>query len=153
MDDKIITSAEVAEAAALPCQHEVHVKPDAPEALTQVPEPMKKVPEAKSPARWAYERLILYIQNFEKQLDGEHEVAMGFAGGDAGVVRIEGMGYFDPDILTFYGTDMSGAKTQAVQHVSQLNVLLRAMQKAVPEEPAQRIGFRLGTELEGSSEA
>ncbi|TNJ47631.1 DUF6173 family protein [Phaeobacter sp. B1627] len=143
MDDKIATSAELAEAAALPCHHEVHTDPDAPSALKNVPGPMQKVPEKKSPARWAYERLILYIKNFEEQLDGEHEVAMGFAGGDAGVLRIEGMGYFDPDIVTFYGSDSGGARTQLVQHVSQLNVILRAMAKPKPEEPAKRIGFRL----------
>ncbi|OIQ30166.1 MAG: hypothetical protein BM562_10035 [Alphaproteobacteria bacterium MedPE-SWcel] len=149
MDDKIATSAEVAEAAALlPCHHEVHTDPDAPAALKDVPGPMQQVPEKKSPARWAYERLILYIKNFEEQLDGEHEVAMGFAGGDAGVLRIEGMGYFDPDIVTFYGSDSGGARTQLVQHVSQLNVILRAAAKPKPEEPAKRIGFRLVSELE-----
>ena len=153
MDDKISTSAEVAEAAALPCHREVHTDPDAPESLTDVPAQMQKVPspEQKSPARWAYERMILYIQNFEKTLDGEHEVAMGFAGGEAGVLRIEGMGYFDPDIVTFYGSDSSGAKTQLVQHVSQLNVILRAMPKPKPEEPAKRIGFRLVAELEDAA--
>ena len=41
-------------------------------------------------------------------------VAMGFTGGDAGVLRIEGMGYFDPDIVTFYGSDPVGGKTQLV---------------------------------------
>jgi len=148
MDDKIATSAEAAEAAALPCHREVHTDPAAPEGLRDVPAPMRQVPEKKSPAHWAYERLILYIQNFEKTLDGEHEVAMGFAGGDAGVLRIEGIGYFDPDIVTFYGSDSGGAKTQLVQHVSQLNVILRAMPKPKPEEPAKRIGFRLVAELE-----
>lgn len=66
--------------------------------------------EQKSPAQWAYERLILYIKNFEEQLDNEHEIAMGFAGGDAGVLRIEGIGYFDPDIITYYGSDGEGTK-------------------------------------------
>ena len=104
--------------------------------------------EAKSPAEWAYERLILYIQNFEEQLDNEHEIAMGFTGGDAGVLRIEGIGFFDPDIVTFYGTDMGGAKTQLIQHVSQLSVLLRALPKQ-PEAPEpNRIGFRLAKDLE-----
>jgi hypothetical protein len=46
---------------------------------------------------------------------------MGFVGGDAGVLRIEGMGYFDPDIVTFYGSDAAGSKTQLIQHVSQLS--------------------------------
>ncbi len=73
---------------------------------------------------------------------------MGFVGGDAGVLRIEGMGYYDPDIVTFYGTDGAGAKTQLVQHVSQMNVMLRALPKPREEVPANRIGFRLASDLE-----
>ena len=73
---------------------------------------------------------------------------MGFAGGDAGVLRIEGMGYFDPDIVTFYGTDATGAKTQLVQHVTQLNVMLRAIPKEVDAPEPNRIGFRLAEQLE-----
>ena len=69
-------------------------------------------------------------------------------GGDAGVLRIEGMGYFDPDIVTFYGSDPTGAKTQLVQHVSQLNVLLRALPKQVKAKAPRRIGFRLVQDLE-----
>jgi hypothetical protein len=73
---------------------------------------------------------------------------MGFAGGAAGVLRIEGVGYFNPDIVTFYGTDESGIKMQLIQHVAQLNVVLRAVAKATPEEePARRIGFRLAQDL------
>ena len=113
-----------------------------------LPEPLKKPVQNKSPAQWAYERLILYIQNFEKTLDGDHEVAMGFTGGDAGVMRIEGMGYFDPDMITFYGSDGTGARTQLVQHVSQLNVMLRTLPKTLEDQPANRIGFRLAEDLE-----
>ncbi|MEL6609102.1 MAG: DUF6173 family protein [Pseudomonadota bacterium] len=139
----IDTSAEALEAAALPRLREVHAKGDTPTPdVSQVSSKDKK-----SPAQWAYERLILYIQNFEKQLDGEHEVAMGFAGGDLGVMRIEGMGYFDPDIVTFYGTDPTGARTQLVQHVTQLNVMLRALPKQVEAAEPVRIGFRLAAAL------
>ena len=59
------------------------------------------------------------------------------------------MGYFDPDIITFYGSDATGAKTQLVQHVSQLSVMLRALPKQVEEAPPTRIGFRLAQDLEG----
>lgn len=97
----------------------------------------------KSEARWAYERMVHYIRNFESQLNPNEEVAMGFAGSDAGVVRIEGLGYYDPDILTFYGRDEDGMKTQLVQHVTQLSVMLRAVPKSLPEIPARRIGFHL----------
>ncbi|MCB4454733.1 DUF6173 family protein [Leisingera sp. McT4-56] len=148
MGDEISTSAEAAEAAVLPCVHEVHSDPDACAGLSKVPEKLQKPDAAKSPARWAYERLILYIQNFEQQLDAEHEVAMGFTGGNTGVLRIEGMGYFDPDIITFYGSEPNGSRTQLVQHVSQLNVMLRAVPKAREEAPANRIGFRLASDLQ-----
>ncbi len=150
MGDEIKTSAEAAEAAAMPRRHEVHADPNV-EPCKDVPDSVVQKPvDQKSPAEWAYERLILYIQNFEKQLDNEHEIAMGFTGGDAGVLRIEGMGFFDPDMVTFYGTDSMGAKNQLVQHVSQLNVMLRALPKEVQAEAPNRIGFRLAADLEGS---
>lgn len=150
MDDKIATSAEALEAAALPRAHDTRIKGQGgqidPAAL---PESARAKPvERKSPAEWAYERLVLYIQTFEKDLDSEHEVAMGFAGGEAGVMRIEGMGFFDPDIITFYGSDPTGAKTQLVQHVTQLNVMLRALPKQVEEAEPTRIGFKLAASLE-----
>ena len=69
---------------------------------------------------------------------------MGFTGGDAGVLRIEGMGYYDPDIVTFYGSDPTGSKTQLVQHVSQLNVMLRDLAQSVEQAEPNRIGFRSG---------
>lgn len=75
MDDTISTSAEAFEASALPRRCDTHTE-DAP-APQDLPESMTKTPvDQKSPARWAYERLALYIQNFEEQLDAEHEIAM-----------------------------------------------------------------------------
>ena len=152
MEDQIKTTAEAAEADALPRQHEVHADANRPDGDQPLPDEIIRKPVAqKSPAEWAYERLILYIKKFEEQLDNEHEVAMGFAGGDTGVLRIEGMGYFDPDIVTFYGTDPAGARTQLVQHVSQLSVMLRALPKEVQQAEARRIGFRLAADLAPSS--
>lgn len=154
MDNGINTSAEAAESAALPRCHEVHSDPTTPNIASKpMPKALKKTPTAqKSPAQWAYERIIMYLKNFEESLDNEHEVAMGFAGGDAGVMRIEGMGYFDPDIVTFYGSDPTGAKTQLVQHVTQMNVMLRALPKAVEQAEPNRIGFRLAQDLEDDAD-
>ncbi|PWE32314.1 hypothetical protein DDZ14_11340 [Maritimibacter sp. 55A14] len=136
---------------AMPDAHAVHCDPCDGDGAETRPLPSKvarKPVEQKSPAEWAYERLILYIKAFEEQLDNEHEVAMGFTGGDAGVLRIEGMGHFAPDIVTFYGSDASGAKTQLVQHVSQLNVMLRAVPKQADRPEPARIGFRLAADLD-----
>ena len=135
----------------LPPAGVIHTAPEeAPGAEgTPLPEAVARKPlEQKSPAEWAYERLILYLKNFEDQLDAEHEVAMGFTGGDAGVLRIEGVGYFAPDLITFYGTDATGARTQLVQHVSQLSVMLRALPKPEERSEPTRIGFRLAAALE-----
>ncbi|MEI4196175.1 DUF6173 family protein [Roseovarius sp. E0-M6] len=149
MDDEIRTSAEALEAAAIPRCREVHADPERCQQGEDVTEGVKLKPvEEKSAAQWAYERLILYIQNFEKTLDNEHEVAMGFAGDTTGVIRIEGMGFFDPDIVTFYGSDPAGSKTQLVQHVTQLSVMLRTLPKKVKQAEPERIGFRLAAALE-----
>lgn len=150
MSDDIKTAAEAYEADALPRLHEVHSDPErrragAPVALKGVTD---RPVGQKSPAQWAYERVVLYLKNFEEQLDNNHEVAIGFTGADAGVLRIEGMGYFDPDVITFYGSDPAGGRAQLVQHVSQLNVMLRALPKEAKNEPPNRIGFRLVEDLE-----
>lgn len=154
MDNEIKTAAEAYEAAALPRRYEVHIDPE--EARTQdqqVPRAVGGKPMAqKSAAQWAYERIVLYLKTFEEQLDGDHEVAMGFTGADAGVLRIVGMGYFDPDIITFYGADPVGGKMQHIQHVSQLNVILRALPKAEKDAAPNRIGFRLVQDLENDAE-
>lgn len=134
-----------------PRAHTIDCSESGPVLVEDKPLPAKvaETPvEQKSPAQWAYERLILYIKNFEEQLDNEHEVAMGFAGGDAGVLRIDGIGYFDPDIITYFGSDGEGTKTQLVQHVSQLSVMLRALPKQVESAAPNRIGFRLAAQLE-----
>lgn len=147
-DTSISTTAEAHEAAAMPRRHEAHTDPGSTSSTTQPAGVTDKPMARKSPAEWAYERLILYIQTFEEQLDSEHEVAIGLTGSDVGILRIEGMGFFDPDILTFYGSDPQGGKAQLIQHVSQLNVTLRAMPKLAKKDPPRRIGFRLVRDLE-----
>ena len=153
-DTMIVTAAEAAENAVLPMMNEVHTNPDAdcPSKLS-LPAAMNEPAGKKSAAQWAYERIILYIQNFEKQLDNDHEVGMGFAGGEAGVLKIEGLGFYDPDIVTYYGTNDAGVKMQLIQHVSQLNVMLMASPKHIDQSEPNRIGFKLGEALERDSAA
>ena len=150
MGDQIKTAAEAHETSALPRVHEVHNDLSAKNAKDQpVPKGVSGKPvEKKSPAQWAYERTVLYLKKFEEGLDDDHEIAMGFAGTDAGVLKIEGMGFFDPDVVTFYGADAAGVKMQLVQHVSQLNVVFRALPKTGEAEAPNRIGFKLLADLD-----
>ena len=152
MSQDIHTTAEATENDVLPRQVETHAVGCGETGEKPLPHAVTRKPvKQKSAAEWAYERLILYIQNFEEQLDNEHEVAMGFAGNDTGVLRIEGLGYFDPDIVTFYGTDAECGRMQLIQHVSQLNVTLRAMPILRHDVKPRRIGFQLAAELEQES--
>jgi len=149
MGEDIRTTVEIAESDALPRQFEAHAEGCGKSGDKPLPASItRKSVKQKSPAEWAHPRLVLYIQNFEQQLDNEHEVAMGFAGNETGVLRIEGLGFFDPDIVTFYGSDEAGGRMQLIQHVSQLNVALRALPIPKAEEPARRLGFQLAAELE-----
>jgi len=113
--------------------------------MTKKPKAAAPVPAAKdkSAAERAAEQLIRFIQTFEARLDQSQEVAMGFTGGEAGVLQIEGVGFCAPDLVTFYGQDEGGLKTQLIQHVSQLNVILRAVPKGEPSAPPRRIGFQM----------
>ena len=151
MAEEIKTTAEAIEEAALTEAYAVHVNADGvPVAENQqLPASVAQKPLAqKSPAEWAYERIVLYIRTFEEQLDSDHEVGMGFAGGDVGILRIQGMGYFAPDLITFFGVDPSGSKMQLVQHVTQLNVMLVAAVKENKEGAPSRIGFKLAEKLD-----
>lgn len=133
----------------IPKRRDVHADPSGTLRIGEdMPEKLANSVEAKSPAKWAYERLILYIGKFEETLDNDQEVAMGFTGSDAGLLRIEGIGHFDPDMVTFYGSDQAGVKSQLIQHVTQLSVTLRAVPKPAAAPEPFRIGFRLAGEVE-----
>jgi len=151
--DAIQTSADAMENAAIPTQHEVHVTEPKGGRHADLPKALTESTAQKSPAQWAYERIIMYIKKFEETLDNDHEVGMGFAGGDAGVIKIEGLGYFDPDIVTYFGSNPAGQKTQLIQHVSQLNVMLTASPKHMDQAEPSRIGFRLAQELDRDADA
>ncbi|WP_375254039.1 DUF6173 family protein [Yoonia sp.] len=146
---QIDTSAELMENDILPKSSEVHTDPNvASVADGTLPKALSEPATKKSAAQWAYERIIMYIQNFEKQLDNDQEVGLGLTSGNTGVIRIEGLGYYDPDIVTYYGVNEAGAKTQLIQHVSQLNVSLVSSPKHIDQPEPTRIGFRLATALE-----
>lgn len=91
--------------------------------------------------------LVAAIADFESGLDDEHEVALGLAGSDVAILRIEGIGWIEPDTLTFDGTDDDGTRIRLVQHVSQLNVTLVALPRSDPEGEPRRIGFRLAASV------
>ena len=95
-----------------------------------------------NPAEWTYERLKNYIKDFESELDNDHEIAARLVSfGQSLTFHIEDMGYYGPDIITFYGKNDKNEPVQLIQHTSQLSVLLVAVKKQA-DQP-RRIGFIL----------
>jgi hypothetical protein len=93
-----------------------------------------------NPAKWTYTRLGEYIQQFEEELDNDHEIGARLVSfGQTVVFHVERLGYYGLNIITFYGTNEAGEKVQLIQNVSQLSVLLVAVKKQ--QEKPRRIGF------------
>jgi hypothetical protein len=99
-----------------------------------------------NPVKWAYERLMNYIKDFEAELDDDHEIGARLVSfGQNVTFHIEDIGYHGPDIITFYGrTEETMEKVQLIQHMSQLSVLLIAVKKQ--HAKARRIGFTVDRE-------
>ena len=86
------------------------------------------------------EAMKQYIEEFERALDDQHEIAVRLASfGSELIFHAEQIGFSAPNVITFYGKTEKGEKIQLIQHVSQLNFLLKAVKKlaATPN----RIGF------------
>lgn len=97
-----------------------------------------------SPAESVFRRLVLYIREFEAQLDADKEIGGRMVSfGSVVQFHIVDMGYWGPDIITFDGIDEHGSRMKLIQNISQLNVLLVEMPKRLPEAEPRRIGFEL----------
>lgn len=96
-----------------------------------------------NPAEWTFVRLSKMIAAFEQSLDKDEEIGARMVGmpGD-GVMQIDDIGFWGPDLILFFGKNADGKPVRLVQHHTQANVVLEARRK--PEErPARRIGFQL----------
>lgn len=93
-------------------------------------------------ADWKYEKIMEEIAAFESTLDNDHEIALRLASfGTSTVIIVTSIGYQNPDMLYFYGF-VGGKKAQLIQHVSQLNFLITAVEREDKSKPARRIGFK-----------
>ncbi len=92
-------------------------------------------------ADYSYEVIMRRIKEFEDTLDENQEIAVKLASfGQSVTMSVTDIGYSNPSTLVFYGY-VNGQSATLIQHVSQLNFLLLAVQKSDPEKPPRRIGF------------
>ena len=100
-----------------------------------------------NPAKWTYERLVEYIRKFEEDLDEAHEIGARLVSfGNTITFHINDIGYYNPNIITFYGSNENGESMKLIQNETQLSVLLVALKKR--EDKPKRIGFKLKHEME-----
>ncbi len=97
-------------------------------------------PSRTNPAAWTHKRLGEYIRDFEAELDDDHEIGARLVSfGQSVIFHVEDIGYYGPDIITFYGRNDEMEKVQLIQHISQLSFLLVAVKKQ--QDKPRRIGF------------
>ena len=98
-----------------------------------------------------FERIAKYIIDFEKELDDSEEVGAKLVTfGESIIIHIEDLGYWNPRLICFYGTDSKGQKVQLIQHVNQISILLIKLDR-IPERT--RIGYKLSKDLEKLDES
>ena len=98
----------------------------------------------QNPAEWAFVRLSKLIEDFEKSLNPDQEIAARVVGlpGD-GLMQIDDIGFWGPDLILFLGKTPEGKAMRLIQHYAQINVVLEARQKPNDQAQARRIGFQL----------
>lgn len=101
-----------------------------------------KFPTNPNLASEFYKRLVEMINEFEEDLDEEHEVGIRLVSfGQTVQFHIENIGYYNPSLIIFRGRLENGARVELIQHVSQISFLLMALPKLDESRPARRIGF------------
>lgn len=101
---------------------------------------LRSFEKANNPAQWTHDRLRKLINDFEENLDAEHEIGLRLVSfGNGSVFHVIDLGYWGPDIIIFNCLAQDGSRADLVQHISQLNVLFQAVPK-IGESP-RRIGF------------
>lgn len=89
-----------------------------------------------------YNRLVEMINEFDNELDNDHEVGMRLVNfGQTIQFHVVDLGFYNPGLIIFYGKQETGESIQLMQHISQISFLLMAVKRLNPAEPKKRIGF------------
>jgi hypothetical protein len=89
-----------------------------------------------------HKRLVEWINNFDASLDEKHEVGIRLVSfGQTVTFHLQGLGYWNPSLISFTGTMESGAPVELIQHVSQISILLMKVERKDPDKPKCPIGF------------
>lgn len=89
-----------------------------------------------------YKKLRDWLVDFDKSLDEQHEIGIRLVSfGQALIFHLEGIGYWDPALISFRGRKDSSEPVELIQHVSQISILLVGLPRLDPSKPKRPIGF------------
>lgn len=123
-------------------------------AIPNVAIPNIKIPQIKPPqfvinaeqglASEFHKRLQKWIIEFDQSLDNDHEVGVQLVTfGQALVFHLQGMGYWNPFLISFAGVTEDGQPVELIQHVSQISILLMKLPRKDLDQPKKPIGFQI----------
>ncbi len=118
---------------------------DVMDNLSAIPPSLVSIPDLDEPthAKWMYERIVKQINEFEESIPDNMQAGGRFVTSANGYTFcIDDVGYWNPNMIMFYGTGPDGAKIELLQHTSQLNLLLVAVPRMDDlSKPRRKIGF------------
>lgn len=104
--------------------------------------PLFTMPVDQNLASEFHTRLIKWIQNFNNELDQEHEVGVRLVNfGQTVTFHLKDIGHWNPSLISFSGNMENGDPVELIQHVSQISILLIKMKREDPTLPKRPIGF------------
>ena len=109
-------------------------------ALCQnAPTPETADPEPPYLASDMYQRIVALINNFESELPDTMQAGGRLVSAGDITFSIQDIGYWDPNMIVFYGELSDGSAVELVQHLSRLNLLLVAVPRQDDIQKPRRV--------------
>ena len=86
-------------------------------------------PETPYLASDMYRRIVALINNFESDMPDDMQAGGRLVSAGNITFSIQDVGFWDPNMIVFYGELSDGSHVELVQHLSQLNLLLVAVKR------------------------
>lgn len=99
-------------------------------------------PETPYLASDMYRRIVALINNFESDMPDDMQAGGRLVSAGNITFSIQDVGFWDPNMIVFFGELSDGSHVELVQHLSQLNLLLVAVKRTDDtDKPRRIIGF------------
>ena len=95
------------------------------------------------------QKLYEALCSYQESLPDEDDMVLAVAHfGETVNIIVNKVGYIGYNLIVFYGEDSYGKPQKLIQHINQLDFLLSAQPKEIPEATRRQIGFQTESETE-----